>query len=306
MKEIEGNFKELLDNLYDGVYCVDSRRRIIYWNKAAEQITGFQSAEVLGKHCHQNILRHMDEAGTELCEGACPLAKTIVDALPREAEVYLHHKDGHRVPVSVRITPIRDDQGRVIGAVQLFADNSSKAEMLARLDELEQLSLLDPLTKLGNRRFIEMNLRSRWDEMNRYGFSFGVIFLDIDHFKSINDRYGHDVGDNVLKMVAGALASNSRPFDVFGRWGGEEFVGILRSPDTKGLCAIAERLRTLIRSSFLIYAADRLRVTVSLGATMARQGDTPEELLRRADRLMFQSKTAGRDRVSTDEPDVSC
>jgi diguanylate cyclase (GGDEF)-like protein/PAS domain S-box-containing protein len=306
MKETEGYYKELLDNLYDGVYCVDSGRRIIYWNKAAEQITGFQSSEVLGKHCHQNILRHVDEVGTELCEGSCPLAKTIADGLLRDAEVYLHHKDGHRVPVSVRITPIRDDQGRVIGAVQLFADNSSKAAMLARLDELEQLSLLDPLTKLGNRRFIEMNFRSRWDEMKRYGFSFGVIFLDIDHFKNINDRYGHDVGDNVLKMVAGTLASNSRPFDVFGRWGGEEFVGILRSPDIKGLCAIAERLRTLVRTSFLMYAADRLRVTVSLGATMARKGDTLEDLLRRADQLMFQSKSAGRDRVSTDESDVSC
>jgi len=305
MKEIEGYYKELLDNLYDGVYCVDSGRRIIYWNKAAEQITGFQSSEVLGKHCHQNILRHVDEVGTELCEGSCSLAKTIADGLLRDAEVYLHHRDGHRVPVSVRVTPIRDDRGRVIGAAELFSDNSSKAAMLARLNELEQLSLLDPLTKLGNRRFIEMNFRSRWDEMNRYGFSFGVIFLDIDHFKNINDRYGHDVGDNVLKMVAGTLASNSRPFDVFGRWGGEEFVGILRSPDIKGLCAIAERLRTLVRTYFLMYAADRLRVTVSLGATMARKGDTLEELLRRADQLMFQSKSAGRDRVSSDESDVS-
>ena len=305
MKEIEGYYKELLDNLYDGVYCVDSGRRIIYWNKAAEQITGFQSSEVLGKHCHQNILRHVDEVGTELCEGSCSLAKTIADGLLRDAEVYLHHRDGHRVPVSVRVTPIRDDRGRVIGAAELFSDNSSKAAMLARLHELEQLSLLDPLTKLGNRRFIEMNFRSRWDEMNRYGFSFGVLFLDIDHFKNINDRYGHDVGDNVLKMVAGTLASNSRPFDVFGRWGGEEFVGILRSTDIKGLCAIAERLRTLVRTSFLMYAADRLRVTVSLGATMARKGDTLEELLRRADQLMFQSKSAGRDRVSSDESDVS-
>ena len=90
MDTSEKSYRTLIDNLYDGVYYVDKKRTIQYWNKAAEKITGFKSQQVVGKRCSDNILTHVDSEGNSLCQGMCPLAETISDGLPREAEVYLH------------------------------------------------------------------------------------------------------------------------------------------------------------------------------------------------------------------------
>ena len=100
-------FSELLDNLTDGVYFVDRERRIVYWNKAAERITGFSKSEVIGCRCLDNILTHVNEEGGNLCHSGCPLAQTIEDGKSRKADVFLHHKDGHRQPVLVGVAPVR-------------------------------------------------------------------------------------------------------------------------------------------------------------------------------------------------------
>ena len=96
-------YKDLIDNLSDGVYFVDANRRITYWNKGAERITGYSSDEVVNHLCSDNILTHMDRAGCLLCGGACPLHKSMEEDGHHEDEIFLHHKDGHRVPVRVKI-----------------------------------------------------------------------------------------------------------------------------------------------------------------------------------------------------------
>lgn len=296
----ESFYRALLDNLHDGVYFTDTFRRITFWNGAAERITGYSSGEVLGRPCSANILRHVDEEGTEMCETFCPLAGTIADGIPREAgRVYLHHKSGCRIPISVRVFPVRDERGDIVGAVEFFRDNSLEIMLGERIKELESLTLLDPLTKLGNRRFLQIHLESRIAEFHRYGLGFGVLFLDIDHFKNINDIYGHHMGDRVLAMVANTFSRNFRPFDISGRWGGEEFIGITPNVGEKALSALAQRLRRLIKHSFISEnGRDPISVTVSIGATLCRAGDCVETLIRRADTLMYQSKREGRNRVT--------
>lgn len=107
-------YKTLLDNLYDGVYFTDTNRCIKYWNKGAERITGFSSEEVLGYCCSDNILMHVDLDGNSLCLNNCPLQATLEDQIPRHDKVYLHHKEGHLVPIRVSIAPILGDDGEVI------------------------------------------------------------------------------------------------------------------------------------------------------------------------------------------------
>lgn len=114
----------LLDEVAEGVYFTDRQRRITFWNKAAERISGFSRTEVLGRRCLENILIHVDDRGRSMCMGLCPLANTLKDGQPRRAAIYLHHKNGHRVPVQVRIFPLRDEKQREIGAVELFTDAS--------------------------------------------------------------------------------------------------------------------------------------------------------------------------------------
>lgn len=291
-------FENLLNNLYDGVYYVDSNRRITFWNKGAERITGFTSADVSGRCCDDDILTHINDKGRSLCRGACPLAKTIADGLPREEEAYLHHKDGHRVPVKIRVTPIRDSENRIIGAVETFSEISSRGAIAQRMKDLQKMALYDPLTNLANRRFLQMKIESRLNELDRYGWPFGIVFIDIDHFKGINDTYGHRAGDRVLKMVANTLANNIRVFDVAGRWGGEEFIVIIVNVREDKLFSIAEKLRMLVEGSRISIGSDTISVTVSLGATPAKPSDSIDTLVGRADQFMYRSKNFGRNRVS--------
>ena len=108
------DFEKIFNEMRDGLYITDSTRKIIYWNKGAEEITGFKRDEVINTHCYDNILVHIDSKGTSLCKKGCPLAASISDGQHRSAEVYLHHKDKHRKPVCVKTIPMRDETGDII------------------------------------------------------------------------------------------------------------------------------------------------------------------------------------------------
>ena len=289
---------QVLDNMYEGVYFVDNNRKITYWNKSAESISGYSRDDVLGQPCWNNILKHIDQCGHSHCQDSCPLACTLADGEPREVELYLHHKQGHRVPVSLRVAPLRDEQGNICGAIEIFVDNSAKVAILERVEELEKMAMIDTLTKLPNRRYLEAKLPYLLSEYHETGLAVGVLFIDVDHFKKINDIYGHDIGDEVLKMVANTLAMNSRAADIFCRWGGEEFVGIVHNVTESQLEEIANRLRLLVANSSLDIGGEEIKVTLSIGATTFRRKDSVETLLKRADELMYHSKQTGRDRVT--------
>lgn len=297
----DGLYKQLLDELYDGVYFVDRERRITYWNHGAERLSGYHAGEVIGCFCHDNLLRHIDNQGRQLCHDLCPLAATIRDGQPRQADVTLHHKGGFRVPVHIRVAPIRDAAGAIIGAVEVFSDNSYQQAALEEVERLRALALLDPLTGIGNRRYIESSILGRLEEFRRYNWPFGVIMIDVDHFKIVNDTFGHLIGDEVLKMVANTLLRNVRSFDVVGRWGGEEFAVVAQNIGGNMLQTLAERLRLLVEQSSLPTAAGNVSVTISLGAAIAVVDDTADSLFYRADRMLYCSKELGRNRFSIDE-----
>ena len=254
---------------------------------------------MVGRRCRDGILNHVDECGAELCGQACPLQATIRDGRCRDAHVFMHHADGHRQPVWVRAAPLRDPGGAIIGAVEVFSDDTAVATARAQVGELEQLALTDPLTGLGNRRYLEMQLSARLYEWTRYGTPFGVLIADIDLFKRVNDIYGHDVGDETLAMVARTLTFGLRGGDVVARYGGEEFVVIVAHTDPDGLGRTGERLRSLVAASRLVAARQSIEVTISLGGAMVTPGDSADTLLRRADTLLYAAKEAGRNQVKT-------
>lgn len=288
----------LLDEINEGVYSTDSQRRITFWNKAAEKISGFSRREVLGRRCADNILVHVDGRGRSMCQGNCPLAHTLQDGRMRRADIYLHHKDGHRIPVRVRSLPQRDAGGEISGAIELFSDISEKLELGDRLEELQKLAMIDRLTNVANRYFCEKSLQARLEEFKRFAWPLGVIFFDIDDFKQLNDRFSHRIGDRALKIVARTLQRNLRSIDLVGRWGGEEFLVIVRNTDRRALRRIAEKLRLLVERSFFLVKGEVVRVTLSGGATLARASDTPASLAERADLLMYRGKREGKNRVS--------
>jgi len=296
----EDNFyKEIIDNLYDGVYFVNRDRVITYWNKGAERITGYTAQHTVGRACRDNLLNHVTANGIELCLNNCPLAAVMEDGNPRDAEVYLHHMNGHRVPVIVRATALRDEKGNIIGAIETFSNNKTVINARRQLKEMRQIADTDTLTGIGNRKFIEGRLHAAIAECNHNNNSAALLFIDIDKFKQFNDTYGHLTGDKVLRMVAHTLRNTLRSTDSVGRWGGEEFAVILNNvTDREDLYEIADKVRALVERSRLDIENQNLTVTVSVGATTFIPGDTPESFLHRADMLMYQSKENGRNRVT--------
>jgi diguanylate cyclase (GGDEF)-like protein/PAS domain S-box-containing protein len=290
-------YNTILVNTYEGIYFVDTSRKITFWNGGAERITGFIADEVIGKRCADNILNHVDESGNSLCLCGCPLHNTIQDGKTREAKVYLHHKDGHLVPVTVRSIPMME-KNQIIGAVEIFIDDSEKHEVLRDVEEYKVLAMVDQLTGLPNRRHIDSFLSSKYKEYKELDIKFGVLFIDIDRFKNFNDAYGHDMGDEVLRMISISFLGATRATDLIGRFGGEEFIGIFAGVDEKSLLKKAESLRMIVENGRLNCNGEVLKVTISIGATLIDDKDTVETLLKRADEMLYKSKENGRNRVT--------
>jgi diguanylate cyclase (GGDEF)-like protein/PAS domain S-box-containing protein len=297
MPREDGYTAEIVAVLDEAVYYVDRSRTIRLWNPAAERLTGYASEDVVGRRCWDGILAHTDGVGRPLCRGNCPLAQTMVDGQRRRSEVFLRDKSGQRRLVAVRTAPILDASGVIVGAVETFVDGTSEHERRTRLEELERQALVDPLTGIGNRRYLESNLRARLEELQRYEWRFGVLFVDLDHFKRINDTFGHDVGDQVLRLVAKTLGQISRAGDSVGRWGGEEFLLIASNADERALDSAAERLRSRIAESVTRHRTWDIRITASIGGASARCGDTLESVVARADAAMYRSKVSGRNQA---------
>ncbi|HOZ47745.1 MAG TPA: GGDEF domain-containing protein [Candidatus Hydrogenedentes bacterium] len=291
-------YRDLLNSVSDGVYFLDRERRITFWNKGAERISGYSSEEAVGSQCRDHLLNHVDERGRSLCADACPASVAIESGQSIEMEAFLHHKDGHRVPVSIKTVPFRNAEGQVTGAVETFSETSSRSEYERRFKEMEGLAMQDPVTGVGNRRYGERRIISLLNELDRYDWPFGLLFADVDHFKAVNDTYGHDAGDAVLHMVAQTLISNVRSFDHVIRWGGEEFLILVVNVNTEQLGIVAEKLRALVEKSELERNGRCIRVTVSMGGSICTDDDDEKTLVARADGLMYESKQAGRNRVT--------
>jgi diguanylate cyclase (GGDEF)-like protein len=227
-----------------------------------------------------------------------PAGTNLVDGKRREAEIFLRHKLGHRVPVSVRVAPVTDSRGSIVGAVETFSDVSAKKYIERRVGELEDMVFLDSLTGVPNRRYIELKVKQAIQEVEQFDRGIGLLMVDVDHFKRINDEHGHSIGDEALKAVCNTLSNSLRGGDVLGRWGGEELLVIVADITAERLGAFAERCRMLTAESGIPVPGGHVQVTVSLGATMITREDSEQSVMDRVDQLMYQSKMNGRNRVT--------
>ena len=290
-------YQHLLDNFHDGVFFVNRDRVVTLWNQGAENISGFPGEDMEGKPCTGNLIQYVDHQGELLDEAHCPLTATIADGKERSSELFLRHRGGHLIPVSLRTIPIRDDRGKIIGAAQTIRDRSQKLFALERIQELEKTVLLDSLTRLGTRRYIEMTLTSRMELLQRYNWFFGTIFFDVDRFDDLTVRHGLSVSDEILRMISRTLVGNIRPFDFVGRWDRSRFFALIENVDEPQLYAIATKLKMLIAQSALSLDSGSVSVTVSAGARRARPRDTAGDIIEEAERWFRGQRNVGEDQV---------
>lgn len=291
-------YLNILNNLQDGVYFVDKKRNIKFWNKGAENITGYSKKEIVGKSCPTSNLNHIDEDGRPLCTVGCPLFATNIDGIVRTEKVFVRHKKGYRIPLVVKIFPIREGD-EIIGSVEIFTPNSPTVYDDDLIEELSGSAMHDDLTKLPNRKYLESFFDYKLSEFKRFNQLFAVLFLDIDDFRKFNNNYGHDVGDLVLKNISKGISRVVKKEDLFGRWGGEEFVGIFTITKEYEATIIAERVRALVfNTNVTTDDGKKLRVTVSVGVTVVKDMDNINSIIKRADTLMYKSKEMGKNRVT--------
>ena len=292
-------YQTIIDNMNDGVYYVDLDRRISLWNKKAAEITGYEGGEIIGLCCQETNLNHIDGEGRPLCELLCPLFATNLDGEIREADVYVQHKDGYRLPIHVKTIPVYEE-GEIIGSIEVFNLAAKTRYNDQLVQKLSDISMHDSLTRLPNRRYLESLLEYRYSEFQRFRRPFAVLFADIDNFRSFNNTFGHYAGDAVLRDIAEVIHRNVRQEDLIGRWSGDEFVGIFMLEDGEDPAPRAERFRSAIEKHSFSFDGKPLNVTVSVGITKIRPDDTGDILVNRADGYMYRSKKAGKNCVTSD------
>lgn len=294
--EQEANTRRLLlASLGEGVYGVDMEGLCTFINPAALKMLGFEEHEVLGQHQHL-LFHHHRPDGSHYPAAECPVHLTVKDGKSRHQDEWFIRKNGEGFPVDLTITPI-EQGGERRGAVVVFRDTTEHKALLKRL---KQMATTDFLTGLHNRRYFMEHLEQELARLQRHNHSeAALLLLDIDHFKKINDRFGHAAGDVALKELARQITQRLRKTDLMGRIGGEEFAVLLPDTDLPTACELAEILREQIEEGEMELEENKhCRMTISIGVTALRPNDPlAEDALQRADQAMYRAKQAGRNRV---------
>jgi len=275
---------KLLDMLKDGVYFADRQRKVTYWNKAAETITGYKSGEILGIHCSDNILVHIDEEGNNLCTGMCPLARCMETGETYDKRIFLHHKDGHRVPVLVRVSPVHGStKDEVVGAVEIFTDLSSREPQLEHIEEREHERFLGRTTGLPTQQYMEASLNLKLMEWKEFKHPFGVFRVKTGGLEKVKSEHGEQTYETALKILGTTLVHNINASDIVGEWSAEEFLGIVNHGNPEKLSRKADTIRILMEKSRFSKSGPPISLDIKVRTVIAQPGETLESLLKKTE-----------------------
>ncbi len=289
----------LLDAAGEGIYGVDVDGNITFINPSALAMLGLMENEAMGQNSHELFHdRRLD--GKDYPVSECPLHQTLVDGQRREIDEVFIRRNGEPFFVHLVATPVVDD-GHRVGAEVVFLDISARKAMEA---ELTRLATTDVLTGVANRRYFMVQAETELARVQRFGEAAVVMMLDLDHFKKVNDTYGHAVGDAVLVTFAGIMRGGVRKVDYLGRLGGEEFAILLPGISLEDAGRLAERLGKATAIQTVTAGGHAISVTVSIGiAQMQATDGSPDQALARADAALYRAKAAGRNCVMVDPAD---
>jgi diguanylate cyclase (GGDEF)-like protein/PAS domain S-box-containing protein len=286
-------FRAALESLQTGVCMVDQNRKIRFWNDGAERITGYLRQDVLGRFCGEILLIKFHEKRAAICELGCPLVAAMRDGKARESRVYLHHKAGYAVPVSLRAVPLRSVDGHVMGAVESFVERPCVSPRRSPEADLAIGHGLDAVTQLADYPFTESQLRDRLKFASEHVIPFGLLCIQVDHLDTLTATHGLDAGEAILNVVAHTLRNGLDPQDFLGRWSEDQFLAIVANCSESDLLTTAQRLARLAQSSEIVWWGDQLSVTVSVGGTILRPREDVIPLLYRIGNALRQAMAQG-------------
>ena len=274
--------------LFEGAYMVNQDRKIMFWNKAAEKLTGYKATEVVGRRCDDNILMHVNEKGENFCEKYCPLQQSMNDGKLREITVFLRHKEGYRVPVSVRAIPITDGKGLIQGSIEVFSkENQVSPE---KMKELTRKAFVDGLTGLPNKEYSYNKLKSMLSTpVPGDDGCYGVLFLELDNLEKIQEEFGMVVRNKTIEVAGKTIFENLLPGDLAARWEGGLFLIITRLDRKSLLLNWADSVKSLIRKS-TVPEYDKVAMSVKVGGSIINCEQNVDTVLNRLEQELKNSR----------------
>jgi diguanylate cyclase (GGDEF)-like protein len=314
MIQVAGDLKEIhwlmdmLQNIDVGLVVLDRDYNIQVWNSFMENHSGMTTGRVINQNIFELFTDVSEEWFRRKLETVFLLNNrgfTIWEQRPylfRFKNYWPITSTSDFMYQNTTLIPLLSADGEVNHVGIIIYDVTSVATNSQRLQQanqqLEHLSRTDRLTQLFNRGYWEECLRQEYNRIRRTGVASSLVIFDIDHFKRINDSFGHQAGDDVIRMTAQKLMDTQRGTDISGRYGGEEFVIILIQTSEDGALYFAERLRKIIEALTIEYEENRINYTVSLGiAEFSNDLKSYSEWLERADRALYEAKNSGRNRT---------
>jgi len=287
---------KLLDNMYDAVMFIDAAGQVSLWNRGAERLTGITGSSVCQRQWQPGLLKMSDEKGQSISQADCPVNCAISSGVQSLRRLTIWGRTGRPIAVDTHAIPVMAENGTTLGAILLFHDASSETSLEQRCQSLYEKSTKDSLTQVANRAEFDRVHALFVAAHQQQQVPCSLIICDLDHFKDVNDTYGHQAGDEVIKCLAGLLKGSCRPGDLVARYGGEEFVVLCADCDNAASTRRAEQIRAKL-SRIAQPKLNGRAVTISFGVTQIQPGDTPETMLRRADRALLMAKAKGRNKV---------
>lgn len=297
------SYLHVLESLYDGYYVVDANLNIVVSSLGLNRLLPDGGLRV-GERWSRTSIAAVDQAGNPLTDAAYPMYCVRRSNQPEVATLKVPLETGERLELELHAIPVLDENGKLAGAAEILRNLSQAKKDPVLYQELRQAASEDPLTGVANRGELDDCLAELHAEWAREGHEhpYSIIFLDIDHFKKINDTYEHATGDRVLVNLVQLLEDELYSGETVGRYGGEEFLIVCPTTDLEHAIKRAERIRRAIQNANL---GDDLpfQVTASFGVAEVAPSDTAKSVLHRADQALFDAKRSGRNRTCFREPE---
>lgn len=288
--------QKLIDTMHDGVVFVDTQAKITLWNKGAEQITGISRGAATGRTFAPSLLEMCNNGNRRIHDGSCPVTRALRTNSQIRQRLMILGRQGNLVPIDLHAIPVVSADGGLQGATVLLHDAQPEATLEERCEALHAEVTRDPLTKVANRAEFDRMQALFIEAHEQAKQPCSLIMVDIDHFKSINDTFGHQAGDEAIITVATLLTTMCRVGDLVARYGGEEFAVLCADCNNADAARRAEEIRRKIFETPHSCLNNR-QITASFGVTELQAGDNSETMLRRADRALLMAKEQGRNQV---------
>ncbi len=293
--------KRLLESMHDGVVFFDLSGRVIIWNRGATELTGLSREMIHFKMWKPRVVDMRDLEGNATKTHSCPIRHCLQSGTESTQRMTVTNRcTGLRVTVDLHLMPVRDARGTCHGVIMIIHDASSERSLEQTVETLHTKATRDALTGVDNRAEFDRRLEEQFAIHHASGEPLSLVICDIDRFKSINDTYGHQAGDDALVGFAELIATGSRDDDFVARYGGEEFVLICPGCDARSAAKKADEIRKKLAATPQA-SLNNTVMTASFGVTQMRSRDTPAAMLKRADKALYRAKETGRNRVCQDD-----